>query len=247
MLNAPKLYVGVGTVLFIGPVEAVPPHRGIVPKFAAGLDRAFRIDVEGDVQVTRSSYVAAGLVREVQAYGGRLAVLMIDPDLAFVSSWDEDAVIENLQTLAEGFNLEAWRGLSFALGLPQTRAPIPDAVARAAQLIEVNSDENLSAQSLATQLGLSVWRLEHLFTEHIGTPLRSYRLWVRCRNAARLLANGGSLTDAALAAGFYDSAHFSNAFKRAFGIPPSMVFTPGVRPYVIGAQDAPAKTTAPAD
>jgi AraC-like DNA-binding protein len=243
----PKLYVGVGQVLFIGAVDVVPEHRGIVPKFAAGLDRPFRINVEGDVQVTRSLFLAAGLSREVNAYGGRLAVLLLDPDLAVVSPWNEAAVLENLHTLADAFDLDAWRGLSNALGLPQARTQLPDPVARAAELIANSSDENLSAQSLAAQLGLSVSRLEHLFTEHIGAPLRSYRLWIRCRNAAQLLANGGSLTDAALSAGFYDSAHFSNAFKRAFGMPPSMVFAPGVRPYVLGAKDVSAKATTPAD
>lgn len=231
----PKIYVGVGQVLFIGPVKAVPTHRGIVPKFAAGLDRSFSISVEGVVHVTRSFYLAAGIQREVQAYGGRLAVLLLDPDLAVVSPWNEATAIKSLQTLAEAFDLEAWQSLSKALGLPQARAKVPDSVARAAQLIASSSDENLSAQSLADQLGLSVSRLEHLFTEHIGMPLRSYRLWVRCRNAAQLLANGGSLTDAALSAGFYDSAHFSNAFKRAFGLPPSMVLGSGVKPYVVGA------------
>ena len=243
----PKLYIGIGKVLFIGPLDAIPPHSCMVPKFAAGLDRPFRIIVEGEVQVTRSRYVAAGLVREMQAYGGRLAVLLIDPDLKVETQWDEAVVIEHLQKLAEAFHVEAWRGLSIGLGLPQSRAPLPDTVARAVQLITDSSDENLSAQSLAAQLGLSVSRLEHLFTEHVGTPLRSYRLWVRCRNAARLLAAGDSLTDAAHSAGFYDSAHFSNAFKRAFGLPPSSVFESGVKPYVIDAEDAQTTATTPAD
>lgn len=243
---APKLYIGIGKVLFIGPIDTVPAHRCMVPVFSAGLDRTFRVDVEGDDRITRSRYVAAGLMREVQAYGGRLAVLLIDPDLAVASPWDEAAAIANLQTLAEAFNVAAWRELNNALALPESRTQVPENVARAAQLIANSSEENLSVQSLAAQLGLSVSRLEHLFTEHIGTPLRSYRLWVRFRNAAQLLANGGSLTDAALSAGFYDSAHFSNAFKRAFGLPPSVVFAPGVKPYVVGAEGASSKSIIPA-
>ena len=68
--------------------------------------------------------------------------------------------------------------------------------------------------------------------------MRSFRMWVRFRNAAQILGEGGNLTDAAHSAGFYDSAHFNHAFKRAFGLGPSVVFATGVKPCVIGVQGA---------
>jgi hypothetical protein len=126
----PKLYIGIGKVLFIGPIDTVPAHRCMVPVFSAGLDRTVRVDVEGDDRITRSRYVGAGLLREVQAYGSRLAVMLIDPELAVASPWDEDAAIANLQTLAEEFNVVAWRGLNHALGLPESRTQVPENVAR---------------------------------------------------------------------------------------------------------------------
>ncbi len=109
----PKLYIGIGKVLFIGPLDAIPPHSCMVPKFAAGLDRTFRILVEGEVQVTRSRYVAAGLVREMQAFGGRLAVLLIDPDLKVETCWDEAAVSSTCKNWPKRFTLK--RGAAYPL------------------------------------------------------------------------------------------------------------------------------------
>jgi AraC-like DNA-binding protein len=43
--------------------------------------------------------------------------------------------------------------------------------------------------------------------------------------SAQLLSEGMTLTDAALRAGFYDSAHFANTFRDTFGLSPSSVFS----------------------
>ena len=46
-------------------------------------------------------------------------------------------------------------------------------------------------------------------------------LWLRLERAVAVFAAGGSLTDAAHAAGFADSAHLSRTFRRMFGLAPS--------------------------
>jgi AraC-like DNA-binding protein len=92
-----------------------------------------------------------------------------------------------------------------------------------AQQLERSAEKNWPAQKLAEGVGLSASRLEHLFAQHMGVPLRSYRTWLRFRAAAVVMAQGATLTEAAHAAGFYDQAHFGRAFRRAFGMPPSFV------------------------
>ena len=52
-------------------------------------------------------------------------------------------------------------------------------------------------------------------------PLRRYRLWNRMGAAVVACRDGGSLTEAAHAAGFASSAHFSTAFRDMFGMMPS--------------------------
>ncbi|NUP11365.1 MAG: helix-turn-helix domain-containing protein [Polyangiaceae bacterium] len=74
---------------------------------------------------------------------------------------------------------------------------------------------------IAKQVGLSESRFMHLFREQVGIPLRPYARWLRLRLAANALRRAASLTEAAHAAGFTDSAHFSNVFHETFGLPPS--------------------------
>ena len=48
--------------------------------------------------------------------------------------------------------------------------------------------------------------------------MRRLVLWQRLRQALRLAMAGESLTNAAIAAGFADSAHFSRSVRKQFGI-----------------------------
>ena len=70
----------------------------------------------------------------------------------------------------------------------------------------------------AALVGLSPGRTRHLFVQQTGLPFRTYLLWLRLNRAVELYAGGASLTEAAHAAGFSDSAHLSRTFHRMFGI-----------------------------
>jgi AraC-like DNA-binding protein len=70
----------------------------------------------------------------------------------------------------------------------------------------------------AAVAGLSPDRLRHVFVRHTGLPFRTYVLWLRLLKATEAFARGESLTHAAHAAGFADSAHLSRTFRRTFGI-----------------------------
>jgi AraC-like DNA-binding protein len=87
--------------------------------------------------------------------------------------------------------------------------------------LQDDAGEELSAAAAASTVGLSPSRFQHLFTQEVGVPFRRYRGWQRLRAAIREAAHGTSLTAAAHAAGFADQAHFSRAFRLAFGAPPS--------------------------
>ena len=61
----------------------------------------------------------------------------------------------------------------------------------------------------------------HLFAEQTGMALRPYILWRRFGSVWEHRMNGVSLSDAAHAAGFADSAHLARTSRRMIGIPPS--------------------------
>jgi AraC-like DNA-binding protein len=68
---------------------------------------------------------------------------------------------------------------------------------------------------------LSPSRFRHLFAEQTGMGLRQYVLWRRFASVWEHRMNGASLSTAAHAAGFADSAHLTRTSRRMFGIPPS--------------------------
>lgn len=102
----------------------------------------------------------------------------------------------------------------------QTRTVEPDR--RVRQIIKWaagNLDGTVGIEQAAKAVGLSASRASHLFVEETGLPFRTYVLWLRLTRAVDAHNGGLSLTDAAHAAGFADSAHLSRTFKRMFGLP----------------------------
>lgn len=115
--------------------------------------------------------------------------------------------------------LETGYGIVDAI-VPGAEAPLPDPrilrmIAHAADHL----DEPLTLAGAAAGIPLSPSRLRHLFVEQTGLAFKTYVLWLRLFRAVQGYSEGLSLTEAAHAAGFADSAHFSRAFKRTFGLP----------------------------
>lgn len=112
------------------------------------------------------------------------------------------------------------------------------------------SNPRCSVTDLAQRLGLSYHRTSHYFTEAVGIPMRTYQLWQKLYKAGGPLLAGASLTEAAQAAGFVDSAHYSSAFQKAYGRAPSEMFrNPRVSIYatnpVCTGRRAESQTTEP--
>lgn len=94
-------------------------------------------------------------------------------------------------------------------------------VAMAAALIKDHSHLNMSVAEIADKVNLSVPRLIQLFKQITGTPIRRFRLWHRIFATAEKLSKGVSLTEAAIASGFSDYAHFSRTYRELSGGNPS--------------------------
>jgi AraC family transcriptional regulator len=109
------------------------------------------------------------------------------------------------------------------------RAPATKASARARELAEAAKtalSEDYAAppslERLAETMGCSPFHLCRSFSRTVGVPLRRYRDRLRLRLALDKLATGApDLTALALDLGYADHSHFTNAFRREFGHPPS--------------------------
>jgi AraC-like DNA-binding protein len=101
--------------------------------------------------------------------------------------------------------------------------PTHPAIRRLLALLPDALEGDVRVATLARDVGLSPGRLSHLFGAEVGTPLRPYVLWLRMHRVVEQLRQGASLTEAAHAAGFSDSAHLSHVFRKMFGLAPSEI------------------------
>jgi excisionase family DNA binding protein len=88
--------------------------------------------------------------------------------------------------------------------------------------MHANLDARLSVSALAKVAGLSDAHFARAFRATSGEPPHKLVLRWRLERAAKLVAGKGvSLAEAAVAVGFCDQAHFTNATRRQFGAPPA--------------------------
>ncbi len=94
-------------------------------------------------------------------------------------------------------------------------------ILRAVRYVNGHLSAPLTLEQVAAVAHLSPSRFRHLFAEQTGMALRPYILWRRFVSVWEYRMNGASLSTAAHAAGFADSAHLARTSRRMFGIPPS--------------------------
>ncbi len=95
-----------------------------------------------------------------------------------------------------------------------------------------NLQRKLSLVEFANSVNLSVWRLCHIFRSETGmSPIQYLRL-LRMERARYLLQTSFlSVREIARNVGLHDQSHFTRAFKKAYGAPPTLY-----RTRSIGAQ-----------
>ena len=155
-------------------------------------------------RLSRALFASAPLV---DAGGPELVTLAADGEALFDATSDDEALL-------------AWGRRVVARFAPATLAALPDPRVQAVvDHIVAHIEEPLDLSGVAAMTHLSPSRFRHLFVEQTGLGFKTYVLWRRLVCAVRRYGEGASLTDAAHAAGFADSAHFSRTFKRTFGLP----------------------------
>jgi AraC-like DNA-binding protein len=130
---------------------------------------------------------------------------------------DVDLTGMTLELLATALGLNAER----TAPLPATRRPM--SLSDIAHFIDTHMDDpDLSPASIAAHFNTSVRRLYRLVRESGWTPaslIWSRRL-ARARDLLMLNAHRAPIIEVAFTCGFKDGAHFSRAYRKAFGHPP---------------------------
>jgi transcriptional regulator GlxA family with amidase domain len=98
-----------------------------------------------------------------------------------------------------------------------------------AELLQIVNDtildrlsEPMNVSMLSSVVGLSRSHFSRAFHKAVGEPPYAHVFRLRLERAMKLMhESGDTLTEIALATGFSDQAHFSNAFRRFVGTSPS--------------------------
>lgn len=205
-------------------------------------------DGQGKKRFFRAVFLPPNFYHKLTAAGTDLLVIQIDPDhdqfhplrglpFAEAAPLSLDEVTPLAEKIALRFSHDCTCEESADLMRAVLRTASPNDPPprrldrRIDQVLETlrNLDElpeDITTAEMAHSVGLSEDRFRAVFKEHMGLPFRRYLLWLRLRRAGFLLADGITLTEAAHAAGFYDSAHFSRTFREMFGQAPSRLFDP---------------------
>ena len=122
------------------------------------------------------------------------------------------------------------RSLQAAGGLPDktgchadTRRAHCELAQRARYVLSTELRQRLTLHDLARRVFSSPFHLARVFRRETGGSLHGYVLRLRLQASLEWVINqrDADLTTLALALGFASHAHFSDAFRRAFGIAPS--------------------------
>jgi AraC-like DNA-binding protein len=110
-----------------------------------------------------------------------------------------------------------------AFGRPGPQCPRSqcDAVQHVREIIAKAPERPLRLSQLAAAVGLSRYQLCRWFARLSGETMSAYRLRLRLLSSLEQVCAGEDLTSIALAHGFDSHSHFTAAFRRAFGVPPS--------------------------
>lgn len=131
---------------------------------------------------------------------------------AAVERRDRPAIVEQARRLVQS--------------LTQHAQPAPtsdERIERAVRYVNDNLSSPITLEEVARVACLSPGRFRHLFVEQTGMGLRQYILWRRFVSVWEHRMNGASLSTAAHAAGFADSAHLTRTCRRMMGVPPSLL------------------------
>jgi AraC-like DNA-binding protein len=124
---------------------------------------------------------------------------------------------------------EVLRQLGVGATPSSTTQPADSRIADVGRRVRADPSVTVSAAESAAALGLSQAYFLTVFARETGTTFRRYRLWVRLIHAATSIADGKSLTHAAMDAGFSSPSHLSDTARALLGVSTSAALATGAR------------------
>ena len=236
-----RAFLSVGGAVYLGPAGDTTPHAHHALQVCVALDAPFRLRRgTGRWREYEAALVPADVPHQLDGGWSDLLLLYVEPEGLEGHPWlvGRGADVRTLEPSVASALQRSVRKLVASSpdartlfsellpgALPDAEPPatIDPRITRAIERLRASPVERTSLIDLARGVGLSASRFRHLFRREVGMSAQSYVVWLRIYAACTSLAQGASLSDAALEAGFSDAAHFTRTFRRTFGLAPSQV------------------------
>lgn len=173
--------------------------------------------------------VFISLIEPASRWGRDLRVLLAGREVCLIEELiaieEVDSILpRELDMMNENVIVERIQAFFSRLAKKEPALPgkhMDDRMERVISYIDQNLSQNIDLSEVANLAHLSSHRFRHLFTEQIGLPFTQYIIWQRLKKSIYAVASGEmTLGEAVENFGFTDQAHFSNTFKKTFGVFP---------------------------
>lgn len=197
-----------------------------------GLQGDMRVITEKETVMCRGAILPSGMVHTVESFGEPLLVFLLDITSTVSEQIQCFAVLE--ERTAEGIALsyqtltagdpekdygKFFREVMGLIGIKDVCSRITDErILFAMRFVEDHLQDTITAKDAAGAACLSESRFSHLFREQAGIAFSSWLVFRRLFFTYMRIADGESITDASLAAGFSTPSHFATVTKKMFGI-----------------------------
>jgi AraC-like DNA-binding protein len=220
-----ELLFGDSWAVFSGNAADNTPHAHAAVQVAIGMHEEISVISADGTEHRGRAFFIRPLVEHSLVATGAVALLYVEPQspLAFVFSdhvGDADIALINPTVLDFDPSRPICDWAGRLAGIVTSQAAAVDS--RLQRAIALLSEEpgRVSIADVAFASDLSESRLRTLARAQLGLPLSTWLIWRKLDRAARALADGATLADAAHAGGFADQAQLSRAMRRMFGITP---------------------------
>ncbi|MEU1390803.1 MULTISPECIES: helix-turn-helix domain-containing protein [unclassified Nonomuraea] len=221
-----RFFIGEGYASYQGPSADNSLHRHAAYQVTTAVEGEVAVIDERGTCHRGPALIIPPMVRHRMPGAPDVRIWFVEPQCSYASAL-RDRCAAGPGTSSTGgvitaaADLHALREEDFRL----VAAPRPSGALdpRLVVAMEVLTSRNLLVAAAAAQAGLSPQRLRALARLQLGMPLARWRIWRRLTRAARALADGRSIAEAALDGGFADQAHFHRQLRDMLGLTPATV------------------------
>jgi AraC-like DNA-binding protein len=238
------LYLGIGRSVFVAPHVASEMHQHRTFEITLALEKPFAIRVKGGIwRETNAVAIRPNVQHQMKSPHGMRASIHLVPEPRWSEHLNRVGTSEQQLQFLDGRAVAPFVKFFRALlhrehgcspvfriveellqrltGMQGYKGRVDDRLLAVLDYIQANLARPISSRTLSTVACLSEDRFLHLFKEQLGLPLRPYILNQRMMCALQGILWGKTITQAAIDAGFSDSAHLTRRFIQATGLRPS--------------------------